>query len=222
VQVEQLIENHPVLFHMAEDGTWPQIEEHGLLSTLALVDLFEPPADVRESILGSVRRKSIALKSDVHGPAVVRDQGPLKFLDRVLEEGTTFDEYLDLLNGRVFFWATRQRLLRLLGATRYRKHHQTVLHIDTRQLLIAHPEAELAGLNTGSVHVPNMPSRGKSTFQPIGDYPYDEWRKRPGRRDDAVVEVTVPYAVPGVRDFALRVERWHDGEPIEVLYERED
>ena len=219
MKVEQLIENHPVLFHMAEEGTWPQIEEHGLLSTLALVDLFNPPSHVRQEILGSVRRKSITLQNPQHGVAVVRDQGPLKFLDRVLEEGTTFQEYLDLLNGRVFFWATYERLLRLLQAARYRGHAQTVLHIDTRELLAAHPEAELAALNTGSVHVPNMPTRGKDTFLPVADYPYDTWRKRRGAAGDAVVEITVPYAVPHVLDYVLRVEQWMGGQPVQVLYE---
>lgn len=220
MQVEQLVTNHPVLFHMAEDETWPSIEQHGLLSTRALVDLYDPAPEERRAVLQEVRRTSITLVNPVHGSAVVRDQGPLKFLDRVLEDDTTIQEYLDLLNGRVFFWATLDRLLRLLGAKRYRKHHQTVLHVDTKSFVQAHPEAELAGLNTGSVHVPNMPTRGKRTFQAIADYPYDEWRQRPGRKNDALVEVTVPYAVPQVRDYVLRVERWHAGQPIETLFQR--
>lgn len=220
MQVEQLVANHPVLFHMAEDGTWPSIQRHGLLSTRALVDLYDTPPEEREAILHNIRRTSITLVNPIHGTVVVRDQGPLKFLDRVLEEDTTVQEYLDLLNGRVFFWASRARLLRLLGAKRYRKNHQTVLHVDTGALVQAHPEMRLAGLNTGSVHVPNMPARGKRTFQAIEDYPYDEWRRRPGRKDDALVEVTVPYAVPQVKDYLIRVERWHAGQPIETLFQR--
>lgn len=220
MQVEQLVAKHPILFHMAEDATWPSIQRHGLLSTRALVDLYDPAPEQRAAILNNIRRTSIALANPIHGIAVVRDQGPLKFLDRVLEDDTTVQEYLDQLNGRVFFWATQGRLLRLMGAKRYRKNHQTVLHVDTRALVAAHPEMQLAGLNTGSVHVPNMPTRGKSTFKAIEDYPYDEWRQRPGRKNDALVEVTVPYSVPHVRDCVLRVERWHAGQPIETLYQR--
>jgi hypothetical protein len=33
---------HPTLFHVAGDGAWPNIQEHGLLSTAAVVDLYGP------------------------------------------------------------------------------------------------------------------------------------------------------------------------------------
>lgn len=106
----ELVRRHPILFHMAEDGTWPAIQAHGLLSTKALVDLYNPRDAVRASILQGVRRDSILLERPGIGRAIVRDQGPLKFLDECLVPGTTRQEFLDLLNGRVFFWLTRERL----------------------------------------------------------------------------------------------------------------
>lgn len=219
VELTRLLDEHPVLYHMAEDGTWPSIREHGLFSTKALVDRLDLESAMREEILCRIRRSSIRLSTPDMGTVVVRDQGPLKFLDAVLEPDTSRQEFLDILNGRVFFWASHARLLKLLGARRYRSHYQVVLHVDTRKLLTAHPEAELAALNTGSAHVPTAPRRGRGTFQSIADYPYNDWRKRRGRTGDALVEVTVPDAVPNIAAYVLRVERWHAGAAIELLHD---
>jgi hypothetical protein len=205
---------------MAEDGTWPSIQSRGLLSTEALVDLYQPEPRVRASILGAVRRNSVTLHHPTYGPAVIRDQGPLKFLDRCLEPGTTPEEYLAALNGRVFFWLTPERVRRLLGARRYRIKPQTVLHVDTARFLDRHgDQVQLAPYNTGSMHVPNAPRRGIDVFVDLDKYPYANWRARRGIRSDAVVELTVLYAVPNVSDFVVKVERWNDGALAEVLYQ---
>jgi hypothetical protein len=37
-ELAQLVTDNPVLFHMAERGSWDSIREHGLLSTSALLD----------------------------------------------------------------------------------------------------------------------------------------------------------------------------------------
>jgi hypothetical protein len=217
----QLVQEHPMLFHMAEDGTWPAIQAHGLLSTQALVDLYDPEPTVRASILDRVRTKSIVLDHPEYGRAVVRDQGPLKFLDRCLTPGTTPQEYLDALNSRVFFWLTRERLLRLLTASRYRKQPQTVLFLDTAELLRRHGDrVQLAPFNTGSMHVPTAPPRGAEVFVDVNHYPHAEWRARRGPRADAVVELTIPHAVNDAADLALRVERWSGGIPVDVLHKR--
>lgn len=218
MELSTLIANHPVLFHMAEDGTWPMIQEWGLLSTKALVELYDPPQAERERILSQVRRSSIILSRDGLPDLTIRDQGPLKFLDRVLDQDTSPQQFLDLLNGRVFFWPTEERLLRLLNAKRYRARRQTVLAIRTEALLAAHPEAELAALNTGSAHVPTAPMRGEATFSPVEAYPYAEWKKRRGSGGDALVEVTVPEGVPEIGSLVLSVDIWHQGAPIENLF----
>jgi len=38
---ELLIKTFPRLYHMADRDAWPSIQRHGLLSTTALLDLFE-------------------------------------------------------------------------------------------------------------------------------------------------------------------------------------
>lgn len=214
---------HPTLFHMAGDGTWPSIREHGLLSTRALLDLFDPPVQLRDSVLKGVRRTSVDLEREDLGRVTVRDQRPLKFLRSCLSGGTTEQEFLDLLNGRVFFWLSLRRLQTLLSARLYKDAPQTVLHFDTAEVLDRYGDrVHLAPYNTGSVQYRNSPQRGRDVFRSVEDFPFDDWRIRRGRTRDAVVELTVLNAVPDAHALATRVERWSDGHPVETLYVRQD
>jgi hypothetical protein len=220
MDVQQLVDAHPRLYHMAEDGTWPSIQVYGLLSTQAIVDRYRPPAAVAAQILTRVRRDSITLQDSQLGSVTIRDQRPLKFLSQCLADGTTEQQFLDELNGRVFFWVTQERLAGLLGAKLYRDRRQTVLHVDTEAMLRAHgTTAQLAPYNTGSMHVPNAPKRGVGVFLNVADYPYDEWRRRRGASADAVVELTVNYAVPDIVEVVTRVELWTGGAATEVLFD---
>ncbi|MFF3754728.1 DUF7002 family protein [Streptomyces sp. NPDC002018] len=219
---EELISKHPTVYHVAEDGAWPSIKAHGLLSTEALVDLFAPDPATRHSILSDVRRSSVPIEHPRYGTAVIRDQRPLRFLDQVLTPDTTRRQFLNALNGRVFFWLSSRRLHSLLHASRNRrKPAQTVLHIDTAALLARHGDrVQLAPYNTGSTYVPTAPRRGAGVFVDVDDYPYDSWAKRRGKRRDAAVELTVPHSVPAIEELASRVERWRDGHPVDVLHTR--
>ena len=49
--------------------------------------------------------------------------------------GMTPTEWYRLLNSKVFFWLTAERVTRLLSARAYRKREHTVLTIDTARLL---------------------------------------------------------------------------------------
>ena len=219
MQRDELVARHPVLYHMAEDGTWPSIQAHGLLSTQALVDLFGPEPDARTEILQQVRSRSITLRDPALGSVVVRDQKPLKFLTECLLPGTSPQQFLDALNGRVVFWLTRERLLKLLGAKLYREKQHTILQVDTARLMAQYGDTvELAPYNTGSMHVPSAPPRGPNVFVPIDSYPYDTWRAKRGKNADAVVELTVPYSVPNIEELTSRVEIWKGGEAVEIIF----
>ncbi len=211
---------HPTLYHMAEDGSWPSIREGGLLSTQAIIDLYQPDEETRATILSSVRRTKITLTSTELGDITIRDQLPAKFLETCMNDGVDPAEYLDALNNRVFFWVSLHRLGRLLNARHYRHLRHTVLHIDTGALLEEYSGVQLAPYNTGSMHVPTAPKRGPDIFADLADYPYDEWVARRGRSGEHIVEVTIKYAVPDIKNFVTRVETWAGGRPVEVLYER--
>jgi len=214
-----LAELHPILYHMAEDGTWPSIRQRGLLSTRAIVDLYQPDADVREQILSAVRRDKIKLTSSALGEMTIRDQRPAKFLNECMNDGVSPQDYLDALNGRVFFWLCISRLTRLLGARLYRHSRHTVLHVDTARLVNAYRgRVQLAPYNTGSMHVPNMPRRGPDVFVDLPDYPYEQWLAKRGRSGEPVVELTVSYAIPDIAQFVTKVETWAGGRPIAILY----
>lgn len=169
-----LVARHPVLYHLASAEAWPSICRHGLLSTVDLLDAFQVADPLREQALGSVRRDSLVLSHPVYGTAVVRDQRPLKFIDRCLTPGTTLEDFLDALNARVFFWASRERVDRLLGARAYRAGRHVLLQVPTERMLERYGgRVELAPYNTGSTHVPTAPSRGPEVFVPVAQYPYD-------------------------------------------------
>jgi hypothetical protein len=125
---------------MAEDGSWPSISKRGLLSTRAIIDLYQPDEyqpdeQTRAAILTSVRRAKITLTSRDLGDITIRDQLPAKFLETSLCPGVDPAEFLDALNSRVFFWVSLARLERLLNARQYRHLRHTVLRIDTAALL---------------------------------------------------------------------------------------
>ena len=190
---------------MAEAGSWPSIKRHGLLSTSALLDLFEVDGAEREAIESRRRAAMVPIHHPRHGTVWIRDNLPINVtvLRRTLV-GMTEAEYYRLLNGRVFFWLRRQRLEKLLSARAYRDRHHDVLEIDTAILVERYGGAvELSHLNSGAVHAGANYPRGVGTFLPIEDYP---WRQRlKVNSAEPVVELTVPYAVPDIAEMAVSV-----------------
>ena len=143
----------PRVYHMAHQDSWPSIHEHGLLSTTALLDLFEIDEEERRVIEAAHRPDSVTITHPVHGRAVVRDQKPMSDgqLIRCLTHGMTPAAWYRELNHRVFLWATQDRLLSMVGALAYRGHPQTVLTISMRRLVDRYEDAiQVATINTGS------------------------------------------------------------------------
>jgi uncharacterized protein DUF7002 len=128
-------------------------------------------------------------------------------------------EWYRVLNGKVFFWLTAERVTRLLSARAYRNREHTVLTIDTAKLLNRHQAAvTLSPINSGStVYVPQP--RGPETFQTLSNYPFDAWRKKRGATN-AVAELAVTYAVTDIREMVVRVERRRKSRVLELIYER--
>lgn len=205
---------------MAEDGSWPSIERHGLLSTTALLDLFGVSGEVREGLEGAHRPEAVPLVHPLHGNAVVRDQKPMddRGLRKCLQDGLSPTQWYRLLNGMVFFWVSEDRLATLLGAKAYRDTSHVVLTVDTERLLSRYADrVMLCPINSGATK-PNPTPRGAATFQPISTYPLEYWERKRSR-SKSVVELTVKYAVPDVRDLVVRVERVTAGLPRSLLWE---
>lgn len=219
----ELCERYPVLYHMASFGSWPMVARHGLLSTSALLDLFEVPEPRRTELLTTQRRQSVTITHPRHGTAVLRDQKPLSAhnLARCLV-GCEATEWYRLLNDRVFFWLDPGRLLTLLSATEYREKQHTVLQVDTRGLVDRYnARVELTHMNTGNT-LPIPHPRGRQTFCSMESYDYERRRRLPDY--SAVVELTVLGGIPDIRRDVMRVEHAASRKGLyhtnEVLFER--
>lgn len=202
---DYLVDQWPRLFHVAEAGSWPSIQRHGLLSTAALLDLFEVSGNDREQIESRRRSESVPVRHPVHGQALIRDNKPIveTVLRRTLT-GMTEAEWYRTLNNRVFFWLSEARLTKLRTAAEYRERKHDLLVISTERMLAAHgSEVELSPYNSGAVHAGAKIPRGEGTFQPIPDYPWSERRRK--APSDRIVELTIPYSVPDIADLVIEV-----------------
>jgi hypothetical protein len=162
----------------------------------------------------------VALEAPGLGRAVIRDTRPLnaRKLARALPPDLPVEEWFRLLNGRVFFWLTEERLGRLLGAKLYRDTAHDVLEVDAAPLVDAHRgRIELSPINSG-VTDPFPAPRGRETFRSIADYPYAA-RRRVNRRDP-VVELAVLGGVPDIARFTRRVVRMHGDREEGVVWSR--
>ena len=208
---EELIRSHALLYHMAEAGSWPSIQEHGLLSTTALLDLFEICGTVRRRIESEWRPNSIPIKHHIHGTAVIRDQKPMppsKLTNNLVE--MTPEQWFKFLNRKTFFWGDRKRLMNLLNAHAYRNRAHTVLIVDTESLICRHRDkTSLCAINSGFAY--HGGKRGRDSFKEIGDFPS-------GNR---VWELAVEYSVPDVAELVVRVEDWRRDKKTRQLLDRE-
>jgi hypothetical protein len=205
ITAPEIIERYPILYHMASHGSWPLIQQHGLLSSSALVDLFEVPEPRKTALLTTQRHTSEPITHPKYGTAILRDQKVLsaKSLARCLT-GCTSAEWYSILNERVFFWLSHHRLITLMSAREYVRKQHTILHMNTAGIVGRYEkEIELAAMNTGNT-LPFPHPRGRSTFRRLEEYDY---QKRHKLNDySAVVELTVLKGVPDVARDVIRVE----------------
>ncbi len=217
---DQFVSYYPRLYHMAEADSWDSIRKHGLLSTTALLDLFEIARERRRVIVAEHRPQSICIQHPKHGAAIIRDQKPMResALRKCLN-GMTPRQWYEMLNNRVFFWVTAERVQTLLNARAYRNKRHTVITIDTASLVACYADKiRLSPINSGStLYKPQ--ERGISTFRPFDQYPFEQRRKMRGI-NNAIAEACVLDAVPDLRDFALTAEERQGGRTLHVLYRR--
>lgn len=216
---EELVETYPRLWHMAHDGAWPAIRDHGLMSSTALLDAYGVAGDERSRLFGERRPESVPLVHPELPGAVLRDQKPMSdvALARCLSDELTPTDWYALLNSRSFFWLSRNRIWGLLRARAYRNKAQTVLTLDTQGIVAAHRDRIwLSPINSGSTLFKPRP-RGRETFARISDFPF-EARAVTRRPAQNVVELLVEYSVPDVRDHVLAVHRVRDKEILEEVW----
>lgn len=202
---EDLAKMYPRLYHVTERGSWEGILKQGLLSTSSLLDLFRVDPALRTDIELRKRDRAHEIQDLVFGRAVIRDQKAIveSKLQSSLRDCTP-EEWDRLLNGRVFFWLTTDRLSTLLSAREYRGKPHTVLTLDTYSLATSYADhITLSPMNSGNT-LPIAHPRGKSTFSRMKDYPFQE-RIRLGPYY-TVVELAVEGGVRDVLKYTIRVD----------------
>jgi hypothetical protein len=203
---EQLLFNYPRLWHMAHEGSWDAIREHGLMSARALLDHYAVTGAARDALESARRPESVPLARDGLPGAVIRDQKPMNdvALARCLTDGLRPADWYRLLNSRTFFWLSRRRIWSLLKARAYRNLPQTVLTIDTASIIAAHRHRIwLSPMNSGSTLFNALP-RGSATFQRITDFPFDVRRQTRSLHAN-VVELVIEHSVRDVANHVLAV-----------------
>lgn len=212
---DEIISRFPKLYHMAEGGSWPSVLEHGLLSTTALLDLFEISGPRRTAIESEWRPESIEITHPIHGRAIVRDQGPMppRTLAPVLIDMSPSDWYR-LVNRKTFFWLGLNRLDRFLNAAPYRQKVHDVIIVDTRAMFRYNAaQITLASFNTGVSSFGPRFMRGKTTFRSIEEFPL-------GAGSGAPVELAVDYRVTDLDRIALAVEQRRGRSLVGTVWER--
>nr|WP_210327816.1 hypothetical protein [Mesorhizobium silamurunense] len=205
---------------MAEDGSFPSIHDHGLMSTTALLDVYGICGDPRLAIEERLRPEIVEIAKDGLPNAAIRDNKPMSdsALQKCLQDGLTPFQWYKILNGKTFFWLHKKRLHKLLKAKAYRDRPHTILTFDTASLVAAHRDnVLLSPINSGAT-IMNPQPRGEGTFMKIADYPFAERRKtRP--LENALVELTVAYSVPDAATHLLAAQRVN-GNEIEDLWRK--
>jgi hypothetical protein len=212
-----LLKHYPRLWHMAEDGSFGSIRRNGLLSTTALLDLYGISGGKRERLERRHRPECVTITKKGLPDAVVRDQKPMREgpLAGCLMDGLTPADWYQILNNRVFFWLSRDRLRSLLGARAYRDRAHTVLTVDTASLVKAHRDRiELSPINSGAT-LYNPPQRGLGTFSAIVDFPFEERRKSRSAAK-SIVELVVRGGVLDIGDHLIAAHRVENGNREEL------
>lgn len=203
MNTKELVARYPVLYHMAERGSWPSICERGLLSTTASLDRAGITSDERGRFESHRRPVSVTIPLRDGGAVVLRDQKPMSDarLESCLLGGITPTQWYEFINQKTFFWATQARLHTLLGA--YDEQEHDVLTVDTASLVQAHKDRMwLCHMNSGNT-TPWAHPRDYDIFKRIDAYPASP----NGRPIKEVAEVVVDYAVLDIARHVRKVSR---------------
>jgi len=216
---DEFVALHPLLFHIAEGGSWESIKKFGLESTSALLDRFGVSGQERDTIESRRRDRMRALNHEKYGTVMIRDQSPISEskLAQCLNDMTTAEWYR-MLNGYVFLWPSCERRDRMLASYEDRQHD--VLTIDSQKLLALYQEKiMLSPINSGNTQY-DPAKRGRWTFVPFGQCRFSDWRRRKRKKpEDVIAEVTLPYRLLEVEVVVRRVESYSGSQRSATIWE---
>ncbi len=202
---EQLAEFYPRLFHMAWQGSWENICKYGLLSSQALVELFELIPEQGGLLLQNHRPEWVKISCAGLGTATVRDQKPMSDKGVCTALGVNDPRpWYELLNSMVFFWPTKERLRTMMSAKAYIGMKHDLLVVDAEKLVDHHCDnIRLSSMNSGATK-PIPHPRDLNLFKTFEEFPFGDRRKRYGVKK-AVAEVCVLNSVRDIKDLIVDV-----------------
>jgi hypothetical protein len=161
----------PRLYHLTFASNLPGIRANGLLSTEALADRFTP--EDKAAALDRRRRCIQQIEGVTLRDQHAADESKMKSC----LVGVTIPEWLTLLNGKIFFFVSQQKVD--VFAKSYANYSNVLLEIDTAELLATHAEhASLCRINSGSF-LYNPRPRGRASFIPLAAYTFKNKRDTP-------------------------------------------
>ncbi len=212
LDVDRFCKARPVLYHLAAEEAWPGVQRHGVLSSNAIYRTCGVDDPLRRQIETDRLGASYRLESQEHGVFTLRDRTTLSHrgLEKALSGSCSPDQWINLLNRRVYFFAQKTSLENLRKAPYNRDLSHIVLEVDTRKLFELHTGSiEVAEINTG--YTKRSPAkRSPASFQSVQNYMRTAARK--------IVEVTVLDAVPELLPLLRRAVRRKPCGAEELLY----
>jgi hypothetical protein len=193
---------------MVDEDNWKSVAQRGLLSASTLIDEL-PDVEQRASLKRTFRPSTLVLQTGCR----LRDQKPMPpdCLTRCLDQPLQPADWYALVNERVFFWISAERLQRHRAACLDRA--QVILAVDTEQLMARHAgEAEVTAFNSGNAK--RLPARrGRRSFVPYRSWLDKAWLEErasglpPRPPAHPPIELVVRHAVPDILSMALRTIR---------------
>jgi hypothetical protein len=169
--LQRLLQLRPLAYHTCSELNFVSIRRVRALRSAAKLLKGTP----HESLLGVQRRES-RIVSVPWGQVEVRDNRPLRIGSLSLEAGCTLEDFLLLLNGRVFLWPGDSSGPCKPGPSHFARYQGQgpvhLLRVPLSDLVAENSgrELEVTFCNSGSArHQGGMPVvRGPSTFVPVG------------------------------------------------------
>ena len=189
--IQAFVKARPYLYHLTDRANLVHIAGAGSLRCAG--DWMEQAG--RADLL-QTRRQNHERLTVPGRTIVIRDQAPLHRGNLLLPRGFTFEEFIESLNRRIFFWpgsAEKPISYGVRHFERYREEKPAILRIHFQALIDVNPtaQARFCPYNSGSPRCSygQKSPRGPATFQLAKDF---------DRKPSQVVEVTFdqPLALP--------------------------
>lgn len=173
MELIDFIKRNQYLYHLTDTNNISNILETGqIISTERIVAASDLPNKV--DFLSSKRNSHFIIQANGFDYRV-RDQQPIsiKVLSRSLTHDWTPDQFIYLLNNRVFFWPNLNRLTRHYN--KYANENPQIIRVRTDEVFDLNPNIEFCRLNSGATRCNsswngNAPERGPETFLTANNY----------------------------------------------------